>query len=184
MKGENAMQALVIIDMQMDMQHRLDAGIDHVNGDAPARIAALAAGFRARGLPVLHIRHADDDPAAAFHPQAPGYAPMPCAQALDGEPVFVKRTSSGFASTDLADHLRGAGIDAPVLTGAVAGYCVNSTARAGADLGFRMTVVRDAVLGFGMPGDGLSARTVFDVTMALLASDFARVVDTADVLRV
>lgn len=39
-------QALVIIDMQMLMQHRLDAGRDHVHGDAPAKIAALAAEFR------------------------------------------------------------------------------------------------------------------------------------------
>ncbi|HEY0275215.1 MAG TPA: isochorismatase family protein [Paenirhodobacter sp.] len=174
--------ALVIIDMQMAMLHRIEAGRDHVNPDAPARIAALAAAFRQAGRPVVHIRHRDVDPASAFHPQAPGYAPMPCAQDVENEPVFLKTTSSGFASTDLAAWLRAAGIEDLLVTGAVAGFCVNSTVRAGADLGFRMQVARDAVLGFDMPDAHLSARTIFDVTMAHLAADFAKVVDTADVL--
>ena len=37
-------------------------------------------------------------------------------------------------------------------------------------------------IGFGLPGAGLSARAIFDVTMAHLAADFANVTDTAAVL--
>lgn len=106
---------------------------------------------------------------------------MPCDEALAGEAVFEKRTSSGFASTELEAHLRAGGVTDLVVTGAVAGFCVNSTVRAGADLGFRMTVVRDAVLGFGL--SGLSARTIFDVTMAHLEADFAKVVDAIEMLQ-
>ncbi|OWJ74293.1 isochorismatase family protein [Haematobacter missouriensis] len=87
-----------------------------------------------------------------------------------------------FASTELAAHLHANGITELVVTGAVAGFCINSTVRAGADLGFDMTVVEDAVIGFGLPGAGLSARAIFDVTMAHLAADFANVTDTAAVL--
>lgn len=177
-----AMAALVIIDMQQDMQDRIDAGLDHVNPEAPARIAALAALFRRKGLPVLHVRHAERDPASPFHPAAPGYRAMDGTDALANEPVFIKTTSSAFASTDLADYLRDNGIRNLVVTGAVAGFCVNSTVRAGADLGFNMIVVRDAVLGFDMPDAGLSARTIFDMTMAHLEADFARVVETAALL--
>jgi len=68
------------------------------------------------------------------------------------------------------------------VTGAVAGFCVNSTVRAGADLGFSMVVVRDAVIGFDLPAAGLSARLIFDVTMAHLEADFARVVESAALL--
>lgn len=114
---------------------------------------------------------------------AAGFPPMPCAEAEKGEAVFVKRTSSAFASTDLADHLRRNGITQLVVAGAVAGFCVNSTVRAGADLGLNMTVARDAVLGFGLPFADLSARTIFDVTMAHLQADFAQVADTAEILR-
>jgi nicotinamidase-related amidase len=175
-------KALLIIDMQMAMQHRIDSGRDHINPDAPARVTALAAAFRRKGLPVIHVRHQDEDPASPFHPAAPGCEPMPCARARDNEPVFVKRTSSAFASTDLRDYLDRTGCTELVVAGAVAGFCVNSTVRAGADLGFRMTVVRDAVLGFDLPAKKMSARSVFDVTMALLGADFAEIVDTSSVL--
>lgn len=171
--------ALVIIDMQRMMQDRMAAGRDHVNPGAPDRIAALASAFRREGRPVIHIRHRDADPSSPLHPDAPGYPPMACAQALDGEPVFVKRTSSGFASTGLESYLRQEGITDLVVTGAVAGFCVNSTVRSGADLGFAMSVVRDAVLGFDLPAANLSAQAIFDVTMALLDADFATLVESS-----
>ncbi len=176
------MKALVIIDMQMEMQHRIEGGRDHVNSDAPARIAELSDFFRRKGLPVIHVRHRDENPASQLHPDAIGYPPMPCAEAVEHEPVFVKTTSSSFASTDLATYLRSEGIVELVVTGAVAGFCVNSTVRAGADLGFNMTVVRDAVIGFDLPAAKLSARTCFEVTMAHLEADFARIVDASSVL--
>ena len=172
--------ALLIIDMQADMQARLDAGRDHVNGDAATKIARLAKGFRAAGLPVVHVRHADADPASSFHPDQPGHAPMPCAEAEAGEMVFVKSTSSAFASTGLERHLRDTGVDRLFVCGAVAGFCVTSTVRSAADLGFDVTVVKDAVLGFGLPD--VSAADIFTVSMALLAADFATMTDTDAVL--
>lgn len=174
------MQALLIIDMQAEMQARIDRGQDHVNTDAPARITALAAAYRARGLPVLHVRHADPDPRSSMHPANAGYPPLPCDTAIGDEAVFVKNTSSAFASTPLADHLRAQGIGALAVVGAVAGFCVNSTVRAGADLGFAMTVVTDAVIGFDL--QGLPAQTIFDVTMAHLGADFAQLTDSAALL--
>jgi len=174
--------ALVIIDMQMLMQHRIEAGRDHVNGDAPDKVAALARAFRQNGDAVIHIRHRDDDLASPLHLDAPGFQPMSCAEELESEPVFFKTTSSGFSSTELEGYLRTNDIDSLVVTGAVASFCVSSTVRAGADLGFKMRVVRDAVIGFDLPGENLSARTIFDVTMAQLKSDFADIVDTAVVL--
>ena len=169
--------ALIIIDMQQEMQARIDAGRPHVNGDAPAKVAAVAAAFRAAGQGVIHVRHAEADPASPLHPDAPGYPPMPCAIEWAGEAIFVKRSSSAFATTDLADHLRAIGSPKLHVVGAVAGFCVNSTVRAAVDLGFQVDVVADAVLGFDLPGQ--DAQTIFDVTMALLAADFARITDSA-----
>lgn len=180
-------RALLIIDMQMEMRHRIDARLDHVNPDAPDRIAALVAGFRGMGLPVIHIRHRALSPDSRLSEGAAGYPPMPCAEAAPGEAVFIKHGSSGFADTVLERHLRAAGITELVVVGAVAGFCVNTTVRAGSDLGFAMVVVRDGVIGFGLPAAGgtgamLSAQTVFDVTMAHLESDFARLVDSETLL--
>ncbi len=176
------MQALLIIDMQREMQHRIAAGRDCVNPTAPDRIATLAEAYRRRGRPVVHVRHQDSDPTSPLHPDAPGFPPMDCALPQADEPVFVKRTSSAFASTDLAAWLLSRGLHDVAVCGAVAGFCVNSTVRAGADLGFRMTVVRDAVIGFDLPAAGQSAQVLFDSTMALLAADFATLVDSAALL--
>ncbi len=174
--------ALLIIDMQREMQHRIDAGRSHVNPDAPAIIAALAYAFRYARRPVIHVRHAEADPASPLHPDAPGYPPMACAVERPDEAVFVKRSSSAFATTALEAHLRERGITHIHVVGAVAGFCVNSTVRAASDLGFRVTVVRDGVIGFDLPSAGLDAGVIFDVTMGLLAADFAEVVDGEAVL--
>ncbi|MDA9207904.1 isochorismatase family protein [Octadecabacter sp.] len=174
--------ALIIIDMQMMMQDRMDAGRDFVNPEAPGNIAALAAHFRATGQPVVHVRHSDDTAGSPLHPDASGYQPMPCAVAQDGEPVFIKTTSSAFASTDLEAWLRSEGIIDVLVTGAVASFCVNSAVRAGADLGFNMSIVEDAVIDFDLPHAGLGAQQIFDVSMGLLEADFAKVVTTSEAL--
>lgn len=174
--------ALLILDMQGAMQLRVAEGRDCVNADAPARIAALAAHWRARGWPVAHVHHHETDPADRWHRDNPAAQPLRCSTAAPGEPVFWKTTSSAFASTDLADWLRGQGITGLVVTGAVAGFCVASTVRAGADLGFAMTVVSDAVMGFDLPEAGLAARPIFEVSMALLGAEFARLTTSAALL--
>jgi len=174
--------ALVIIDMQMEMQHRIDTGRQCVNSDAPIAIQVLATAFRDAGHPVIHVRHEDTDPVSPMHIDAPGHAPMACAVDRPGEAVFVKTTSSAFPSTELAAHLRGRGIAHLVVVGAVAGFCVNSTVRSACDLGFRVTLVSDAVIGFDLPSAGLDAQTIFDVTIGLLAADFAELRDSGTVI--
>ena len=170
--------ALLIVDMQAEMQRRLDVGRDCVNPGAGDVLAGLVAACRERGVPVLHVRHRTES--GAFHPTSPGFPAMACAEAAPGEAIFVKTTSSAFASTDLEAHLRAEGIARLVITGAVAGYCVNSTTRAAKDLGFDCLVVRDAVIGFDLPT--MPARPLFDATMALLDGDFARVLDAGEVM--
>lgn len=178
----NSQTALVIIDMQMLMQQRLDEGRDHVHGDAIDKITALADRFRAAGHRVVHVHHGDPDPASPMHPGSPAQKVMPGAEPLSAEAVFVKSTSSPFASTDIEKYLRDHAIETLVVTGAVAGYCVNTTVRVGSDLGFHMIVVRDAVMGFDLPDENLTAGAIFDVTMAHLGSDFAKIVDSRDVM--
>ncbi|HJO66289.1 MAG TPA: isochorismatase family protein [Sphingomonas sanguinis] len=174
--------ALLIIDMQMTMQHRIEAGRPRFNAGAPAAIDSLATAFRDASRPVIHVRHAEADPASPMHPQAPSYAPMACARNLPGEAVFMKTSSSAFTSTGLETHLRERGITHLVVVGAVAGFCVNSTVRAASDLGFAVTVVTDAVIGFDLPSAGLDAQVIFDVTMGLLAADFATLCDSESVI--
>lgn len=174
--------ALLVIDMQEEMATRTAAGRPRANPRAEEHTAALLALFRARGLPVVHVHHHDADPASPFRLGAPSGAPMECALPLPGEKVFVKSGSSAFAGTGLADWLRAEGIGRLVLIGAVAAFCVTSTTRWASDLGFKVILPGDALIGFDIPahdGGRIDADTVLRVTLSLLGADFATLV-TAD----
>jgi nicotinamidase-related amidase len=170
--------ALLVIDCQMEFARRTVAGIPRSNPDAETDIAKVIAAFRARDLPVLHIHHDDPNPKSGFRLGMPGGEVMPCAQNLPGEAVFVKHGSSAFAGTGLAGHLQGAGLTRLVIIGAAVNYCVASTVRMAADLGFSVVLVQEAVFGFGVTGpDGAvhGPETVLSVTLGTL-TEFATIV--------
>lgn len=170
--------ALLVIDLQQEFSRRTAAGRARSNPDAELRVAEVLALFRARRLPVVHIHHDDPNPASGFRLTVPTGQVMPCAAPLPGETVIVKHGSSAFHGTGLADHLHNAAIDHLVVIGAAVNFCVASSVRSGADLGFAVTVVSDAVFGFGIPGpDGamIAPETVLAVTLATLGAGFAKI---------
>ncbi|MFT8452117.1 MAG: cysteine hydrolase family protein [Zymomonas mobilis] len=175
--------ALLVIDMQMLMQENIDKGRDYTSDKISINIPALLSAFRAADKPVFHIRHQQSEKMAQVYPNKESFYPMPCAEAVKGETVLYKTTSSAFASTDLAERLHKEGISRLVITGAVAGFCVNSTVRAAKDLGFEVVVVKDALLSFDLPAYNLSAQQILDTTTALFAAGFGAVVDTQTVLK-
>ncbi|NJM84284.1 MAG: isochorismatase family protein, partial [Tabrizicola sp.] len=84
-----------------------------------------------------------------------------------------------FAGTGLEALLREAGITDLIVIGAVAAFCVTSTVRTASDLGFRVTLPGDALLGFDIAahdGGRIDAATVHRVTLSILGADFARLV--------
>jgi ureidoacrylate peracid hydrolase len=56
--------------------------------------------------------------------------------------------SSGFANTDLDLQLKRHGVDRLIVTGLLAHTCLESTVRFGAELGYDVTVVRDATASY------------------------------------
>lgn len=176
--------ALVIIDMQEGMAERIRAGREQVNPQAEENTAALLALFRARGLPVIHVFHDDAHPDSPFRKGLPSAEPMDCARPAPDEAVFWKHGSSAFHGTGLDAHLRERGIGTIVLTGAVAAFCVTSSTRWASDLGFRVILPGDALIGFDLPahdGGRIDAATVQRVTLSLLGADFARLTTAAEV---
>jgi nicotinamidase-related amidase len=59
---------------------------------------------------------------------------------------------SGFANTDLDAQLKQHGIEKIVLVGLVANSCIESTARYGMEMGYHVTLVRDATAAFSAEG--------------------------------
>lgn len=177
--------ALLVIDVQMALAHEDANGAERSCPGAEANIAALLAGFRGAGRPVIHIHHHGTDPGDPFHPDAPGSQVQPVAAPEAGEPVVIKTGSSGFVGTPLLALLRDAGVTRVVLCGATANHCVESTARSAADHGFRPVYAADAVWTYGLTGpDGQthSADQVHSVSLATLEGEIATVRRTGEIL--
>lgn len=172
------MQALLIIDMQRFVEDRIAHGIEYAPQGCTDNMERALNKFRQAGRPILHVRHEEPDFRSSLHKMSPLSCPMTAFDALDGEQIFIKNTSSAFASTTLSSWLTDVGITDIAVIGAVAGYCVNSTVRMGADLGFNMTVINDAIISFPVEKSGLTAQSILAVTLGLFEGEFARLIST------
>ncbi len=77
-----------------------------------------------------------------WHPE---FGPHP------GDVVIKEHWSqSGFANTDLNEQLRQHGIEKIILVGLRANTCLESTGRFGMELGYHVTLVKDATASFSM----------------------------------
>ncbi len=137
-------RALLLVDIQRDY---FPGGAYPLVGsdDAADAAARVLQRFRERGEPIVHVQHVWDAPDAPFFaPNTPGVAHDGRVAPTSGEPVIVKDKPNSFLGTDLERRLREAGIDELVVAGMMTSMCVDATVRAAADLGFGVTVIRDA----------------------------------------
>src|SRR5258708_1478389 len=97
----------------------------------------------------------------------PGFEPKP------GEVVATEHwCSSGFANTDLDLQLKKHGIQQLIVIGLIAHTCVEATVRYGAELGYDVTVVKDAIADYS----DVEMRAALEVNipnyaMAIVTSD-------------
>lgn len=179
-RGKQMSRALLIIDMQKFVEDRINKGVHFYPSDAISNMTAVLSQFRNKQALVAHVIHQTPDEGSVLHQDSPFYPVLSDFAPTPDEHVFIKRTSSAFASTDLKQYLDEKGISEVVVIGAVAGFCVNSTVRHGSDLGLKMTVVKDAVLSFDLPDAQREEKNIHDVTMKLLEAGFARMVFADD----
>lgn len=154
------------------------------NPDAERHVAELLEGFRAAGLPVVHVRHETVEAGSPFHPNRPGVAFKPAAAPADDEPVVTERGGGAFLGSDLESRLRAAGIERPVLVGFTTDRRVSTAARIASALGFDPYVVDDATVAFDRELDGTRyvAEQTHRVALAQLSGAAATVVEAATLL--
>ena len=172
------MRGLLIIDIQRD--YFPGGAIPLVEPEAAANAArdALAA-LRASGEPVVHLQHVWDAPDATFmRPGTDGVEIHPLVAPAEGETVIQKAEPNGVLGTALEEELRKAGIDQVVVAGMMSSMCVDATVRAGADLGFGMTVIHDGCAAPDLEFDGTSVpgASVHAAFMAALGDGYATLV--------
>jgi nicotinamidase-related amidase len=178
-----ANSVLLPVDMQQAFDlpawpRRWNEAVD-ING------LALIEAWRAKGLPVIHVRHDSVAPGSTLAPGQPGNAFRPGFGPQGGEALVTKGVNSAFIGTDLDLRLRRLGVRKVVVFGITTDMCVSTTVRTGANLGYDMVLVEDACDCFDLPdGEGgtVPARLSHQAHVATLRFEFAEVVTTRKVL--
>ncbi|RDI59144.1 cysteine hydrolase family protein [Microvirga subterranea] len=146
---------------------------------------ALLAAWRARGLPVIHVRHDSVTPGSTLAPGQTGNEFRPGFGPQGGEALVTKGVNSAFIGTDLDLRLKRLGVRRVVVFGITTDMCVSTTVRTGANLGYDMVLVEDACDCFDLPdgaGGTISARESHRAHVATLRFEFATVATTREVL--
>lgn len=135
--------ALVIIDIQND--YFPDGKNELVNSiEASLKAKDLLEHFRQRNLLVVHIRHLSLRPGSSYFIHGTKGAEIHAnVQPLQNEKIVTKNYPNSFRETDLHDYLQEQQIEHLVISGMMSHMCVDSTARAGKDLGYRITIAED-----------------------------------------
>jgi nicotinamidase-related amidase len=136
--------ALLVIDIQKD--YFPGGKMELVNPlDAAQKAYMLLQCFREHGGYHVHIQHISLKPDAAFFVKGTSGTDIHDSVAhFEGEPIVYKHYPNSFRETNLLDMLKGWGIERVIITGMMTHMCVDATARAAADLGFKVIVAEDA----------------------------------------
>jgi nicotinamidase-related amidase len=172
--------ALILIDCQQTYRE----GVMQLEGVEPALVQCrtLLTRFRDAGRPIVHIQH-DAGVGTPYDVTAPIGAIAESVAPREGEPVVVKAYPSSFEKTNLDEILKGFGVEDLTLVGFMTHVCVNSTARAAFNHGYRPTVVGGATATRSLPnptGGVVEAQALHDASLAALHDMFAVVVPHAD----
>jgi nicotinamidase-related amidase len=166
----------------------IDAQHEYVDGALPLpgvqraldEIGRLLKRARAQSTPVIHVVHQGK---GLFEPGTAGAEVATPATPAPGEAVVHKRLPNAFASTDLAERLHALKRGEIVFVGFMTHMCVEATARAAIDNGFRATVVAAGTATRDLPdalgGSTVPASEVQRNALAALADRFATIVPNA-----
>jgi nicotinamidase-related amidase len=179
------MPTLLIVDMQVGMTRPASGARN--NPGAESVIRELLESWRARGAPIVHVRHISRTPGSPFWPGQPGVEFQPALVPLDHEHVVEKNVPDAFINTGLERWLHARGETTLVIVGVSTSNSVESTARTAGNLGFTTYVVSDATFAFAKADfDGIprTAAEVHAMSLSNLHGEFATVIGSHELGRV
>jgi nicotinamidase-related amidase len=137
--------AILVIDVQQPL-------VDELAADRRAEflstLSALLGRARDAGVPVVYVRHNDDEfvNGTAAWEIADEIAPRA------GEPIVDKTFRDSFRETNLTDVLEGLGAQRLVICGMQTEFCVDATVREAERRGYRVTLVEDGTATYAAGG--------------------------------
>ena len=174
-------RALVVIDVQQGFSSYDEPG-ERNNPDCENNISKLIDAWRARGLPIVYVRHDSKSETSVLRPGQPG---NDFKDVLTGEPdlLVTKSVNSAFYGTpDLDAWLKQNNISELALGGIQTNMCCDVTARMAGNMGYDVWFVIDAMHTFAKTAYGvkLSAHQLSDATAVNLQGDFAEVISAEE----
>ncbi|MFF0255261.1 isochorismatase family protein [Micromonospora zamorensis] len=142
--------ALVVVDVQESFRQRPIWAYGS-NPDLVRQVERLVAAARGRGDLVVWVLHSEPGTGGLFDSALGHVRLIDGLVPAEGEPTLVKTAHNAFTTTNLQQVLTQAGIQDINVCGIRTEQCVETTARVGSDLGYRITFVTDATLTFPIP---------------------------------
>lgn len=169
--------ALVVIDLQRGLLQGPTPAYEGVR--IVGRTLDLIDSARQASAPVVFVQHYGPPDS----PIARGSKAWELIDALTPRPEDIrvqKMRPSIFLGTGLAEQLRADSVERLVLAGMKTQYCIDTSCRVGAELGFRIVLARDAHT--TVDGSKLDAPTIIDHHNDLLHGPFAEVLPTENII--
>jgi nicotinamidase-related amidase len=132
--------ALLIVDAQVGLVELMPA---EVQRSVVPRIGTLIDKARASGVLVIYIQH-DGPKGHPLETHTQSWEICPLLKPADGEQVIRKRESDSFFETLLQRELEKRGIAHLIIAGGMTEYCVDTTCRRAASVGYDVTLAGDA----------------------------------------
>lgn len=182
----DANAALVIVDMQLGFDEPWWGTTTNHPG-CEENVDRLIAHWQQSARPVVVVRHDSIHPDSPLRAGSAGNALKPSVAAVAPSLFVTKDVNSCFyGQPDLHAWLQEQGIGQLVLCGIQTNMCVETTARMGGNLGYRVVVALDATRTFelsGPDGTSIDAEDLMRATATNLhGGGFATVVSTGDLV--
>lgn len=138
-----AYDALIIIDVQQALVAAHPANEECFL----TALGQLVDAARRAGVPVLHVRH-DGGPGDELERGTEGWREHPVVASLADEVDIDKRFNSAFRQTELHERLQALGAHRLILCGMQTEFCFDVSVKVAFELGFDVTIPREAVTTF------------------------------------
>jgi nicotinamidase-related amidase len=151
-------RALIVIDVQNEY---FDGGLPITDPPTQTSLANIGRAMDAaseRGIPVIVVRHTDDEPdGEIFREGSHGWELHPDVERRPRDHLVTKAMPGSFTGTQLESILSDAGVDTVAITGYMTHMCVDTTARQAAHLGLGVEILDDATGSLPVKSSGGSA---------------------------
>lgn len=131
--------AILIIDLQVGLFDEPGKPFDYEG--VLSKINLLTTAARKKEMPVVFIQHETKE--NTLRHKSPGWN-LVSGLDVDGKDYIVRKTTpNAFLRTELTEVLEKEGVNKIIVCGYATEFCVDSTVRAGASLGYHIEIVAD-----------------------------------------